>query len=108
LPHSNAVPSRHYCPDPESIVQTALKTLLLTIYGVAAISLLGVLPSDLSHLMQRLSLILLVIHVVELLLMFKSVRLYRGSLAVSILLTLLFGLLHWKPLADAHRRATRE
>ena len=89
-------------------MQTALKTLLLTIYGVAAVSLLGVLPSDLSHLMQRLSLILLVIHAVELLLMFKAVRLYQGPLAISIVLTLLFGLLHWKPLADAHRRGARD
>ena len=32
--------------------------------------------------------------------MFKHVRKYRGPLAVSVLLTLLFGLLHWKPLAQ--------
>jgi hypothetical protein len=37
--------------------------------------------------------------------MFRHVRLYKGSLAVSIILTLLFGLLHWKPLADARARA---
>ena len=39
-------------------------------------------------------------------LMFDKVRLYRGPLAVSILLTLLFGLLHWKPLSDARAAAT--
>jgi hypothetical protein len=44
---------------------------------------------------------LLAIHVAELLFVFKHVRLYTGPLAVSVLLTLLFGLLHWKPLADA-------
>jgi hypothetical protein len=33
------------------------------------------------------------------------VRLYKGPLAVSIILTLLFGFLHWKPLADARARA---
>jgi hypothetical protein len=37
--------------------------------------------------------------------MFRHVRLYKGPVAVSILLTLLFGLLHWKPLADARARA---
>jgi len=53
----------------------------------------------------RAALILLGIHVVELLFVFKHVRLYPGPLAVSVLLTLLFGLLHWKPLADAARAA---
>jgi hypothetical protein len=33
--------------------------------------------------------------------MFKSVRKYAGSLVVSIALSLLFGLLHWMPLAKA-------
>jgi len=49
----------------------------------------------------RAALILLAIHVAELLFVFKHVRSYKGPLAVSMLLTLLFGLLHWKPLADA-------
>ena len=51
----------------------------------------------------RAALILLAIHVAELVFVFKHVRLYTGPLAVSVLLTLLFGLLHWKPLADAAR-----
>ncbi len=49
----------------------------------------------------RAALILLAIHMAELLFVFKHVRLYPGPLPVSVLLTLLFGLLHWKPLADA-------
>ena len=89
-------------------LQTVLKALLVLVYGLAAVSLLGVLPADLAQLLQRVSLILLAIHVVEVLLMFKWVRLYRGSLAVSILLTLLFGLLHWKPIADAHRPTAKD
>ena len=36
--------------------------------------------------------------------MFKHVRLYRGPLAASVVLTLLFGLLHWKPMADQAAR----
>ena len=36
--------------------------------------------------------------------MYKHVRLYRGPLAASVVLTLLFGLLHWKPLADQAAR----
>ena len=53
----------------------------------------------------RAALILLAIHAVELLFVLKQLRLYPGPLAVSVLLTLLFGLLHWKPLADAARAA---
>lgn len=86
-------------------MRTLFKFLLLATYLLALVSLFGVLPSDLGHLLQRISLILLVIHAVELLLMFKTIRTYPGPLAVSVLLTLLFGLLHWKPLAQAQRAA---
>jgi len=89
-------------------LHTAFKAILIAVYALTVASLFGLLPSDMGHLLQRLSLILLVIHAVELLLMFKAVRLYRGPLAISIVLTLLFGLLHWKPLADAHRRGARD
>ena len=50
--------------------------------------------------MLSVSAVLLTLHVLELVFMFKHVRKYRGPLAVSVLLTLLFGLLHWKPLAQ--------
>jgi hypothetical protein len=56
---------------------------------------------DLPFDAPRAALILVAIHLSELLWKFKQVRLYKGSLAVSVILTLLFGLLHWKPLADA-------
>jgi hypothetical protein len=49
----------------------------------------------------RAALILVFIHTLELAFVFKHVRSYKGPVALSILLTLLFGLLHWKPLADA-------
>ena len=53
---------------------------------------------------QRLALILLGAHLLEMLFMFKHVRRYAGPLWVSMVLTMLFGLLHWKPLADTARR----
>ena len=46
----------------------------------------------------------LVLHTLELVFLFRHVRLYRGPLAISVILTLLFGLLHWKPLVDAKAR----
>lgn len=86
-----------------------MKPLIIWLSKMACLALLALgaaqalwpeavaLPFDAS----RAALILLAIHVVELLFVFKHVRLYPGPLAVSVLLTLLFGLLHWKPLADA-------
>lgn len=82
-----------------------LKAACLAVYGLALAGLAGLLPAGLAGTMQNIALALLVIHALEIVVMFKHVRLYRGPLAVSMLLTLLFGLLHWKPLADAQKRA---
>lgn len=89
-------------------MRNTFKLLLIATYILTVLSLFGFFPADLSHLLQRISLILLVIHAIELLLVFKTIRTYQGPLMTSIVLTLLFGLLHWKPLADAKRRAPRE
>ena len=89
-------------------MRTTFKLLLIGTYALTIVSLFGVMPADLGHLLQRISLILLAIHAIELLVMFKTIRTYPGPLAVSVVLTLLFGLLHWKPLADAQRRTPRE
>ena len=89
-------------------MRTTFKLLLIATYALSVVSLFGVMPADLSQLLQRISLILLVIHAIELLVMRKTIRTYPGPLAVSVLLTLLFGLLHWKPLADAQRRQQPE
>jgi len=43
--------------------------------------------------------------VLECALAFKYVKTYSGSLAKSIVLSLLFGVLHWMPLARAARAA---
>ena len=77
-----------------------LKAGCLATYGLGLAAWAGLLPAGLSGTMQTVAAGMRVVHALELLLMFKHVRLYRGALAISILLTLLFGLLHWKPLAD--------
>ncbi|MEC5217499.1 hypothetical protein RCH09_002457 [Actimicrobium sp. GrIS 1.19] len=81
------------------------KGFCLAIYALAAAGLADMLAPGPAHLFLLLSALLLFIHAIEVVLAFRYVRLYRGSLASSILLTLLFGLLHWKPLANAHARA---
>ncbi len=77
-----------------------LKVGCLVAYAMALAGLAGLLGSDLSARMQNVAAVLLILHALEVVFMFKHVRKYRGPLLVSVFLTLLFGLLHWKPLAD--------
>ena len=78
-----------------------LKAVCLGIYALAMAGLAGLLPSGFAGSMQTIALVMLAVHAVELAVMFKHVKRYPGPLAISVLLTMLFGLLHWKPLADA-------
>jgi fatty acid desaturase len=77
------------------------KLVLLALYAAALAGLAGLLAPGLAGKLQNIALIIVAIHVIEALVMFK----HRGPLAASVLLTLLFGLLHWKPLADEQARA---
>lgn len=83
---------------------TLLKLACLATYAMALASLAGLLPAGMFDHVRTIALILLVLHTLELVFLFRHVRLYRGPLAVSVLLTLLFGLLHWMPLLDAKAR----
>ncbi len=86
-------------------MQTGLKAVCLVIYALALAGLAGWLPSKLSIAVQYVGAAVLIVHALELVFAFKHVRLYRGPLAVSILLAMLFGFLHWKPLADTRAKA---
>jgi uncharacterized membrane protein HdeD (DUF308 family) len=77
-----------------------LKLLCLGTYALGLASAAGWLPESWG-ILATIAAVLLASHVVELLVMFKHVRRYRGSLAMSAFLTILFGLLHWLPLARA-------
>jgi uncharacterized protein YhhL (DUF1145 family) len=92
-------------PSQGETMNALLKTACLAVYALALAGLAGLLPPGISGTVQNIALVLLVIHALEIVVMFKQVRLYRGPLVVSMLLTLLFGLLHWKPLADEQKRA---
>lgn len=82
-----------------------LRGLCLFAYVMASAKLAGLLPEGQFEHAPIVAGVLLALHLLEVIFMFRHVRLYKGSLAVSIILTLLFGLLHWKPLADARARA---
>jgi hypothetical protein len=81
-----------------------LKLACLIVYLLALARLAGLLPPGVMAHTPYVALAIVLAHVAELLIFFRHVRLYRGPLAISIVLTLLFGLLHWKPLADAQAR----
>lgn len=83
-----------------------MKAALLAIYALAVIGwadFAGLLPAGLAGRMGNIALVILAVHALELLFAFRHVRRYQGPLAVSVLLTMLFGMLHWKPLADKNR-----
>ena len=90
------------------MILNLLKAACLGAYFLALAGLVGLLPVDMASTAKNLALVLLLVHAVELVVMFKYVRLYRGSLAASVLLTLLFGLLHWRPLAGAAARSAAD
>jgi len=72
------------------------------IYVHALAGAVGLLPGRLATTMEVATIALLAVHGQELIFVFGKLPLYRGSLAGSILLTVLFGLLHWEPSAEAH------
>jgi uncharacterized protein YhhL (DUF1145 family) len=78
-----------------------LKVACLAIYGLALAGLAGCLPYGLARTMQVIAVTFLVIHVFEVVFASAKVRLYPGRRTLSILLTLLFGALHWIPLAKS-------
>ena len=80
------------------MVSALLKAILLAIYALALAGLAGWLRDALASGVQVVALAILGFHALELAFVFTYVRRYRGPLAVSIALTLLFGLLHWMPL----------
>jgi uncharacterized protein YhhL (DUF1145 family) len=82
-------------------MNTNLKAILLAIYALAIVGLLGVLPPALASALAKIALILVVAHVLELAIAFKAVKRHPGPLIDSIALTLLFGILHWRPLSRA-------
>ena len=86
-------------------MNTIFKAACLVIYLLALAGIAGLPPAGALSYFQAGAAVLLAIHALELLFVMRHVRLYQGALATSILLTLLFGLMHWKPLADRQAKA---
>jgi hypothetical protein len=75
-----------------------LRALCLLAYLLAVAGKFVGLSLDATLAMRIVAAILLLAHALELPFVMPHVRRYQGPLALSVLLTMLFGLLHWLPL----------
>jgi hypothetical protein len=84
---------------------TLNKLGLVALYAAAAASFFITLPvSDEVVQWIRLAVVVLLgLHLVEVVVFRSKIALYQGSMAVSVLLTVLFGFLHWLPLSKSQR-----
>ena len=82
------------------IVDT-LKGAALAAYVIALATLAGWLEGPVPDAVAVFSGAMLAVHAIELPFVLDRLRRYRGALATSIALNLLFGLLHWVPLKRA-------
>lgn len=87
-------------------MMTFLKAGCMAIYLLAVASLFVSLPWGTGPLLQFVSVALIAVHALELVFAYKYVKSYKGSLLTSLVLSLLFGLLHWMPLAKASQKAS--
>jgi uncharacterized protein YhhL (DUF1145 family) len=85
---------------------TLSKAIALVFYALVAASFVVALPVPPEVLYwARLSVAgLFAAHALELIVFRKQIALYPGPFAASAGLTMLFGFLHWKPLADRAAR----
>lgn len=82
----------------KTAINYLLRALCLLAYGAAIAKLAGLLPDGSFDRAPLVAAVLLFLHAAELLMVYKHLGRYAGGLRMSIVLTLLFGVLHWKSL----------
>lgn len=85
----------------KTAINYLLRALCLLAYGAAIAKLAGLLPAGSFDRAPLVAAVLLFLHAAELLMVFKHLGRYAGGLGMSVVLTLLFGVLHWKALLPA-------
>ena len=76
-----------------------MKIACLAAYALGIAALAGLIHGPLASVAAMVTIALLGVHALELLYAFKFLHRYRGSMGMSVLLAMLFGVLHWAPLA---------
>lgn len=84
------------------------KANCIAVYLLAIASHFVSFPMQAGDVLQTLALALILVHLLEAVLAFRYIKTYDGPLYVSVLLALLFGLLHWMPLARRVRQAQEQ
>lgn len=84
----------------------AMKIACLVAYALGIAALLGLIHGPLASAAAIVTIALLGLHALELLYAFKFLHRHRGSMGTSVLLALLFGVLHWAPLARQPKSET--
>ena len=75
------------------------KIACLVAYALGVAALVGLIHGPLASIAAMVTIALLGVHALELLYAFRFLHRHRGSMGASVLLALLFGVLHWAPLA---------
>jgi hypothetical protein len=83
------------------MIAATLKGAALIVYVVALATLADWLEGPVADGIAAFGVAMFALHVLELPFVLGHLRRYRGPLAASIVLNLLFGLLHWVPLKRA-------
>lgn len=86
-------------------MMTFLKAGCIAIYLLAVCSLFTTLPWGTGTVLQFVGIALIAVHALEAVFVWKYIKTYKGSMLTSLVLSLLFGLLHWMPLAKASQKA---
>jgi hypothetical protein len=71
----------------------------LVAYALDVAAFAGLIHGPVAAAAAIVTITLLGLHALELLYAFRFLHRYRGSMGVSVALALLFGVLHWAPLA---------
>lgn len=73
------------------------KLMCLLFYAAALLSVWVEMPASLEQVLQYGTLLLFAAHAIEIVAAFRYIKVYEGPLLISMLLTLLFGFVHWMP-----------
>ena len=76
-----------------------MRIACLAAYALGIAALLGLIHGPLAAVAAIVTIALIGVHALELLYAFRFLHRYQGSMGMSVLLALLFGVLHWAPLA---------
>ena len=76
-----------------------MRIACLAAYALGIAALVGLIHGPLAAVASIVTIGLLGVHALELLYAFRFLHRYGGSMGMSVLLAMLFGVLHWAPLA---------